>query len=97
MPYSLIVLLECLFVVHIRLKASELDWGIKWAVNWMERELFVVTLVYGPCVEGCSANFWQELRNTRDWTVGPWLISGDFNVIRFFGERICLEIHIPQE
>jgi len=66
---------------------------IKLSNRWTDQH-FVITSVYGPCVEGCRASLWQELRGTKGWADRPWLI-GNVNVTRFFGERTDPEIHIP--
>ena len=50
-------------------------------------QVFAITSVYVPCIEGRTTDFWQEFWGTRGWETGPRLIGGDFNVIRCFGER----------
>lgn len=50
-------------------------------------QAFVVTNVYGPSVESEKMNFIQELRALHSTIHHPWLLMGDFNLIRWFGDR----------
>ncbi|XP_077252082.1 uncharacterized protein LOC143891391 [Tasmannia lanceolata] len=45
------------------------------------------TGVYGPSLRVEKRRFWEELNVVRDLWVFPWCIGGDFNEIRFVGER----------
>ncbi|XP_077237086.1 uncharacterized protein LOC143878724 [Tasmannia lanceolata] len=47
----------------------------------------VFTGVYGPSLRVEKRRFWEELNVVRDRWVFPWCIGGDFNEIRFVGER----------
>jgi hypothetical protein len=40
-----------------------------------------LTSVYGPTVEALKPAFLDELRALRAAIVGPWAITGDFNLI----------------
>ena len=48
---------------------------------------FCVTNVYGPCDHGSKQCFLDSLKNIADSVHGPWVILGDFNLIRFPHER----------
>lgn len=39
--------------------------------------------VYGPNAASRCYSFWEELYHVRSTWSGPWIIGGDFNVIRF--------------
>lgn len=34
-----------------------------------------------------TSEFWEELKDIRGSWEGPWIIGGDFNVIRFVNEK----------
>jgi len=48
---------------------------------------FCVTNVYGPCDHGSKQCFLDSLKNIADSVHGPWVILGDFNLIRFPHEK----------
>lgn len=43
--------------------------------------------VYSPCSLYNRHLFWEELFYVRSFWFGPWVIRGDFNVIRFVHEK----------
>ena len=43
--------------------------------------------VYGPVVDSERESFWEELGAVRGLWNGPWCVGGDFNAVRFPGER----------
>lgn len=47
----------------------------------------MLTGVYDPCRPQNKAEFWNELLQIRIQWGGPWLIGGNFNVIRFIHEK----------
>lgn len=47
----------------------------------------MLTRVYGPSSLQNLSGFWDELLGVRRRWVGPWVIGGDFNVIRSFHEK----------
>ena len=48
---------------------------------------FSVTNVYGPCDHASKLCFLDSLRSLADSVHGPWIILGDFNLIRFPHEK----------
>ena len=48
---------------------------------------WVFTGVYDPVVGRFREDFWEELGTIRGLWQDPWCLGGDFNVIRFLGER----------
>ncbi|KAG2556243.1 hypothetical protein PVAP13_8NG205800, partial [Panicum virgatum] len=48
---------------------------------------FSVTNVYGPCDHASKLCFLDSLRSLADSVHGPWIILGDFNLIRFPREK----------
>lgn len=40
-----------------------------------------LTGVYGPTVDAAKVEFMQEMVDVRDLHVGPWMITGDFNLL----------------
>lgn len=51
--------------------------GVKW----------VLTGVYGTTPTSLRSGFWEELAAIRGLFEGPWVVRGDFNVIRFALEK----------
>lgn len=45
------------------------------------------TGVYGLVLNEERENFWNELGDIRGLWNDPWCVGGDFNVVRFLGER----------
>lgn len=45
------------------------------------------TGVYGPASTTNREEFWVELKGLKDKWSGPWVVGGDFNVIRFISEK----------
>ena len=50
--------------------------------------LWIFTRVYDPMCRRNRESFWDELGGIRGLWSDPWCIGGDFNMIRFSGERI---------
>ena len=48
---------------------------------------WIFTGVYGPAIGRLREDFWEELGTIRGLWQDPWCLGGDFNVIRFLGER----------
>lgn len=48
---------------------------------------WMFTGVYGPASPNNREAFWEELKGLRHRWDGPWVIGGDFNVIRFINEK----------
>jgi len=44
-------------------------------INCITGQHFVVTSIYGPCVEGRIAIFLAKHLGTGGWAEGPWLIG----------------------
>lgn len=50
-------------------------------------EKWMYTIVYAPIDRNLKEEFWSELKIARDYTSLPWLVSGDFNAIRYRTEK----------
>lgn len=61
----------------ISLKIAKIYLGVAW----------IIIGVYGRSNPQIRHNFWEELYEVRRRWDGPWLIGGDFNVIRFMHEK----------
>lgn len=46
------------------------------------------TGVYGPDEDGHKGALWEELERVCSRWVIPWCLIGDFNIIRYIGERL---------
>lgn len=57
------------------------------------QDIFYISSVYGPCQDSRRNEFWQEFRELSRWTVGPWLIGGNFNITRTADERDSTIVH----
>ena len=49
--------------------------------------MWVFTGVYGLVCRREREDFWEELGAIRGLWSNPWCVGGDFNMIRFTGER----------
>ena len=49
--------------------------------------LFTVTNVYGPSVDDGKVEFLNELKFLSSLTSNPWIVAGDFNVVRWLIDR----------
>lgn len=49
--------------------------------------LFVVTNVYGPSTDEYKQEFIGELRNIASLVQHPWILGGDFNLVRWMIDR----------
>lgn len=49
---------------------------------------FLVTSAYRSSDDHVKVGFWRELRDIRVAYPGPWVLCGDFNVVRFQHERL---------
>lgn len=50
-------------------------------------EIFTVCNAYGPTVEGLKEGFVQELRLCAAQNIYPWILAGDFNLVRWLVDR----------
>jgi Endonuclease-reverse transcriptase len=50
-------------------------------------ECFTITNVYGPTEEGEKERFIQELTTVSSHVEGPWILAGDFNLVRWLIDR----------
>lgn len=48
---------------------------------------FVVTNVYGPSEDNLKLNFLEELKSLHALVCHPWIIGGDFNMVRWLVDR----------
>lgn len=48
---------------------------------------FLLTTVYGPSVENEKPQFIQELTSLRQQIHSPWILAGDFNLVRWMIDR----------
>lgn len=48
---------------------------------------WVDTCVYGPCSSFDRKDFWAELDSMASKWNRPWVVGGDFNVIKFSNEK----------
>lgn len=46
-----------------------------------------ITNVYGPSIEGHKSQFIEELRGIHSKIVNPWMLVGDFNLVRWYVDR----------
>lgn len=46
-------------------------------------QIFLVTTVYGPSIDEHKLEFIEELRRLNNLVSVPWLLTGDFNLIRW--------------
>jgi hypothetical protein len=44
--------------------------------------------VYGPHDVSARRVFWEEMSGVHSWWDVPWVVGGDFNVVRFPSERL---------
>lgn len=44
---------------------------------------YLFSSVYGPGDDPIKLNFRKEIRDIRTNFVGPWVLCGDFNIVRF--------------
>lgn len=63
------------FTVSVRLKDARCD------AEW------VATSVYGPANVDDKEDLWVELNQVAGMWNRPWLLGGDFNVVRFLNKR----------
>lgn len=48
---------------------------------------WLFTGVYGPASTSDRTDFWAELLRIKERWQGPWVVGGDYNVIRFAHEK----------
>lgn len=53
----------------------------------------MIPSVYGPHSSNARQAFWDELQSHRNLWQGPWLLCGDFNVVRSSDERTSGNLH----
>jgi exonuclease III len=56
-----------------------------------------ITNVYGPSYHNYTASFLDELRDLSTSVTGPWLMAGDFNLIRDASEKITTTSMPPEQ
>lgn len=54
-------------------------------------QLFIVTNVYGPADDPSKPQFITELRQIAARISHPWIIAGDFNLVRWLTDRSALQ------
>ena len=64
--------------------------------NCEDGVVWVYTGVYGPVCRREREDFWEELGAIRGLWSDPWCVGGDFNRIRFPGERSREEGYLQQ-
>uniref|UniRef100_A0A2N9II99 Uncharacterized protein n=1 Tax=Fagus sylvatica TaxID=28930 RepID=A0A2N9II99_FAGSY len=55
--------------------------------NVLDHKEWAFSGVYGPHIHQERAIMWEELAGVASWWGVPWVIGGDFNVVRFPSER----------
>lgn len=50
-------------------------------------QLFYVTIVYGPTDDNLKQQFISDLRNIAGLVDHPWILAGDFNLVRWLTDR----------
>jgi exonuclease III len=55
--------------------------------NVADQNVWMYSGVYGPNVDRERGLLWDELAGIRSWWGVPWVVGGDFNVVRFPSER----------
>lgn len=55
--------------------------------NYEDNLVWMYTGVYGPVLNEERGNFSNELSDIRCLESDPWCVEGDFNGVRFPGER----------
>uniref|UniRef100_A0A2N9GTP0 Endonuclease/exonuclease/phosphatase domain-containing protein n=1 Tax=Fagus sylvatica TaxID=28930 RepID=A0A2N9GTP0_FAGSY len=54
--------------------------------------------VYGPHDLSARRNFWDEMSGVESWWDVPWVVGGDFNVVRYPSERLgAVNITTPMQ
>uniref|UniRef100_A0A2N9F8S0 Uncharacterized protein n=1 Tax=Fagus sylvatica TaxID=28930 RepID=A0A2N9F8S0_FAGSY len=56
--------------------------------NVLDHKEWAFSGVYGPHIHQERAIMWEELAGVASWWGVPWVIGGDFNVVRFPSERL---------
>ena len=56
--------------------------------NVSDQKIWMYSGVYGPNVDKERGLMWDELARIRSWWGVPWVVGGDFNVVRFPSERM---------
>jgi hypothetical protein len=56
--------------------------------NVLDHKEWVFSGVYGPHIHQERAIMWEELAGVASWWGVPWVIGGDFNVVRFPSKRL---------
>lgn len=56
-------------------------------LNKLDQTEWQYTIVYGPVLRNLKQELWKELEQVRLGNTKPWILSGDFNVIRTSNEK----------
>lgn len=63
--------------------------------NKVDQTHWQYTIVYGPTIRSKKREFWTELDQIRHGSHKLWIISGDFNAIRYLHEKSGCNFDIP--
>jgi exonuclease III len=63
--------------------------------NVEDQKIWMFTGVYGPNDARDRRLMWDELAGMRSWWEVPWVLGGDFNVVRFPSERVGSDSFSP--
>jgi hypothetical protein len=63
--------------------------------NVLDQTDWAFSGVYGPNINSERDIMWEELAGVASWWGVPWVIGGDFNVVRFPSERLCATHFTP--
>uniref|UniRef100_A0A2N9GXK7 Reverse transcriptase domain-containing protein n=1 Tax=Fagus sylvatica TaxID=28930 RepID=A0A2N9GXK7_FAGSY len=74
-------------------------WGIH-HVDWLylgseDQTDWAFSGVYGPNINRERDIMWEELAGVASWWGVPWVVGGDFNVVRFPSERLGMTHFTP--
>ena len=63
--------------------------------NVEDQKIWMFTGVYGPNDDRDRRLMWDELAGMQSWWEVPWVLGGDFNVVRFPSERVGSDSFSP--
>ena len=56
-------------------------------INMQDNNKWALTVVYGPTNNNLRKKFWAELDSIQHAWKGPWVVCGDFNIIKNKSEK----------